>query len=273
MFNLTRNFPPGVGSKLGEYVYALLDPRDKKIFYIGKGNGDRLFDHFVEAEHDQLSNAGSTQKLKRILDIWDDELDVEWVIVRHNLQNLPVDAFDVEAALIDILEISQNGPALNDIAGHRNASRGMLSEETVRGFAAESVNPNESFPAVFVFPVQKALASGVDIYNATRSSWIVSSFAKCLVSPLAVGISNGISEGVFEIAEWNPHPSSGKWEFTGRDITNGHSLAKVNWAPVIGAAMGYWQYGNYLIVEFNGAGQFRFLRGSKNMNWQELYVK
>ena len=26
----------------GFYVYALIDPRDNKVFYIGKGNGNRI---------------------------------------------------------------------------------------------------------------------------------------------------------------------------------------------------------------------------------------
>lgn len=34
----------------GFYVYALMDPRDEKIFYIGKGIGNRVFSHEIESE-------------------------------------------------------------------------------------------------------------------------------------------------------------------------------------------------------------------------------
>lgn len=37
-------------NRLLGYIYALKDPRDRKIFYIGQGVGNRMFEHFAEAE-------------------------------------------------------------------------------------------------------------------------------------------------------------------------------------------------------------------------------
>ena len=40
-----NGFSEKVKQKLGYYVYALVDPRDNKIFYIGKGINNRIFQH------------------------------------------------------------------------------------------------------------------------------------------------------------------------------------------------------------------------------------
>lgn len=52
-----RSFDELEKHNLSKYVYALRDPRDGKIFYIGQGENNRIFDHFFEAGH-CLSNAG-----------------------------------------------------------------------------------------------------------------------------------------------------------------------------------------------------------------------
>ena len=42
-------FPPGVASKLGWYVYLLVDPGSGRAFYVGRGRGDRCFRHVLSA--------------------------------------------------------------------------------------------------------------------------------------------------------------------------------------------------------------------------------
>lgn len=86
--NSQRKFNPG--TKLGTYVYILRDPRDRKVFYVGQGTGDRLFSHFNDA--DSAINNGLTlkdidSKTIRIIDIWKNDEDVEWVIIAHDLSN------------------------------------------------------------------------------------------------------------------------------------------------------------------------------------------
>ena len=38
-------FSDYVAEQLKAYVYLLIDPRDDQVFYVGKGNGNRVFHH------------------------------------------------------------------------------------------------------------------------------------------------------------------------------------------------------------------------------------
>ena len=38
-------FSNAVQAKIKFYVYRLIDPRDSSTFYVGKGYGNRVFDH------------------------------------------------------------------------------------------------------------------------------------------------------------------------------------------------------------------------------------
>lgn len=38
-------FSEEVSNRLGNYVYRLIDPRNEETFYVGKGKGNRVFNH------------------------------------------------------------------------------------------------------------------------------------------------------------------------------------------------------------------------------------
>jgi antitoxin component YwqK of YwqJK toxin-antitoxin module len=63
------------------YVYGLIDPRTNTIFYIGKGKGKRVFQHFNEKEEIH----SNTEKLKIINDVHKENLQVGHVLIGENL--------------------------------------------------------------------------------------------------------------------------------------------------------------------------------------------
>ena len=102
---------------LGEYyVYGLIDPRDKQIFYIGKGTENRVFEH----ERESQENPDSEKlKLKTISEIKDKGFEVEKIIINSNLSE--EEAFAAEASLINAFNYVGDNKLTNIVAGHHSA--------------------------------------------------------------------------------------------------------------------------------------------------------
>ncbi len=294
--NVEEYFDSKIIEKLGHYVYVLCDPRDSKVFYVGKAGGtkglgnNRVFSHFDAAREVLNGNVRDMdQKTRRILEIWSADEQVSWYIVRHGLPNEET-ALHVEAALIDVLSVSQNGPALNLVRGHGASLCGILTQDMVREFGAKPIAPLNRYSVIFIFPIQNAIARGENVYEATRKAWAVSESLRDEKDAVAVGVANGIAKGVFKVDGWKKYepgvakaagtknwdngvaPLCGKmrtknlWAFNGVPLEESELLAG-DFSAVITTAMGYWQRGNYLVIsidQIDGEMCFRFLRGCQD---------
>ena len=111
---------------LGDYyVYGLIDPRTNQIFYIGKGTGNRVFEH----ERESINSLNSDKlKLKTISEIKARGLGVKKIIINSNLTEL--EAFAAEAALINAFNYVNDIGLTNIVAGHPSAE--ALSVEDSR---------------------------------------------------------------------------------------------------------------------------------------------
>ena len=92
-----KNFPPDVSRRLQRYVYRLIDPRNGETFYVGKGEGNRVFAHIraeTDLDGDELDN-----KMERIRAIRLAGFKVGHVIHRHGMDDKT--ALEVEAAVMD----------------------------------------------------------------------------------------------------------------------------------------------------------------------------
>lgn len=110
-------FSPNVTSKLKCYVYRLVDPRNGETFYVGRGKGNRVFDHVrgeLAVGEDELSS-----KLRRIREIRIDGFEVGHLIHRHGLDDAT--AQEVEAALIDAYPETHN-----EVVGAGSDERGLM---------------------------------------------------------------------------------------------------------------------------------------------------
>jgi hypothetical protein len=154
-----ESFPAEVARKLKTYVYRLIDPRNGETFYIGKGQGNRVFSH-IRAEQN-LEGDDLDNKVKRIREIRLAGFEVAHVIHRHGMDDKT--AFEVESALIDAY------PGLTNIVGGPGGNEygAMHAREIITRYCAE--------PAVFqhkalLISVNRS-ASERSLYEATRYAW------------------------------------------------------------------------------------------------------
>ena len=117
-------------------MYGLIDPRTNQIFYIGKGTGNRVFEH----EKESLNNPDSDKlKLKTISEIVSLGLSVKKIIINSNLTES--EAFAAEAALINAFNYVSNIGLTNIVAGH-HSPEALRVEDFENGFPMDN---NENF--------------------------------------------------------------------------------------------------------------------------------
>lgn len=161
--NTQLRFSDAVSQKLGSYVYRLIDPRSGETFYVGKGQGNRVFAH-VKGDKGELGPDADvlTDKLQRIRDIRRDGFEVIHVIHRHGMDSET--AFEVEAALIDAYP-----EASNVVSGHASDDRGLMhAKQIIERYEAKEVVFHHS---ALLINVRDSAGERESIYEAVRYAW------------------------------------------------------------------------------------------------------
>jgi hypothetical protein len=144
-----EGFSPLAREGLGWYVYVLRDPRDGRVFYVGKGRGNRAFQHAASAadgvDHPELQSA----KAARINQIIEAGHAVEVVVLRHGIRD-EVQAYEVESAAIDLANMLAPGSLLNAVRGHHQVERGVMTAEEIEVLYAAPEAPQLTLPVILV---------------------------------------------------------------------------------------------------------------------------
>ena len=73
-------FSTAIIEKINYYIYCLVDPRNQNIFYIGKGIGNRVFQH---AQGALTCKTNENDKISLINDIHKDGLEPLYLSLIH----------------------------------------------------------------------------------------------------------------------------------------------------------------------------------------------
>ncbi|MFD2552015.1 hypothetical protein ACFSQP_09320 [Bizionia sediminis] len=159
--------------ELKYYVYLLLDPDTNLPFYVGKGKGNRVFNHIESAE----KGHSGTEKLEIIQSFLLKGKKIKHVIVRHGLNEKT--AFHIEAALLDTFYFIPTFKEFrkgNIQGGINSIENGLMSAKEIIG--KYNATPLNEIPDNFVIiniNGSYANASGEDkIYSATKEIWRMS---------------------------------------------------------------------------------------------------
>ncbi len=216
VLTLNSHIPSEVSDVIGFYVYALRDPRDRQVFYVGKGKGDRALSHIREAGRDPSSERA---KLKRIHDIESAGLKVEHLFIRTHL-NSEEEAFRIEQSVIDAYYAS-GIPLSNLVKGHGSSKFGLASVNTVVAELSALPAPASLEPVIF-FVINKFWrpdSNEDDVYLYTREYWLVGAETR-EKARYAFGVAHGIIRGVYKIDSWYRSRKKGearRWGFNGID--------------------------------------------------------
>ena len=208
-------FSPRVAAELGFYVYRLVDPRNGETFYVGRGVGNRVFDHMEQAERERGTRERSA-KTDRIRDIHDAGQRVVTIIHRHGLRD------DDETAAVEAVLIEAYPNLTNQVAGAGTTLFGARSTEAaIKTYDDPPANFDDYkcltlsiTPRWPEFEADEPTAWAA-IYAMARYGWTLD-LKRAQKAEWTVVHARGIVRAVFKIDEWLPMNDPALAAFPGR---------------------------------------------------------
>lgn len=220
-------FSTAIIEKINYYIYCLVDPRNQNIFYIGKGIGNRVFQH---AQGALTCKTNENDKISLINDIHKDGLEPLCYILRHNIKE-EKQALEYEALAIDLLSIVKPNqqPLTNIQGGTHSSEKGLMSLSELKHI----YDPQElktDLPVVLITinknykKLKQQIKSGEidksqiekEIYERTRGYWKTGSRRE--KAKYAIAVYRGWTLAAYEISYWIEAPieRQGRWGFIGK---------------------------------------------------------
>ena len=184
---------------LGEYyVYGLVDPRNGQFFYIGKGTGNRVFEH----ERESMTSPESEKlKLRTISEIKSAGMDVIKIIINSDLTES--EAFAAEASLINAFNYVGKNKLSNIVSGHHSTE--ALSVETFEHInGAVELTEEDIAHRILVIKINKLYHRNMDrdvLYDSVRGVWRASK-ERVKQIEYVFGVYNSLIVAVYKPTKW-----------------------------------------------------------------------
>ena len=193
-----KQLPNKFAETLGHYVYVYVDPRDKKPFYIGKGQGNRALGHLHDV-HDP-----NHEKAEKIQEIRDAGMEPDIYLLRHGMTD--AEARMVEAAAIDLIGVGKLTNKMRGATKGFGRIRWRELSEIAEAKQAELANE----PPMILININQNYRDGMSkeaLYEATRGIW-VANINRARNVKYAVAVYRGVAKAVYEPYEW---AEAGTW--------------------------------------------------------------
>lgn len=182
------------------YVYLLIDPKIDEPFYVGKGVGNRVFDHVKCALEEKVLN-NKYEEIRRIVAGGN---QVKHLIVRHGLTEK--NAFEIESALIDTFKFIPKFKSYvrgNIQGGINSIEKGLMTtNEIIRLYNAETLT--EIGDNCVIININKTYQRGSGenaIYDATKEIWDIKERRRNIIE-FVLSEYKGLIVEVFKVNNW-----------------------------------------------------------------------
>lgn len=191
---MIKEFSAKTIAELKYYVYVYSDPDTKKPFYVGKGKGNRVFDHLSEEKDSE-----KTRKIREILSKGKEPI-IE--ILVHGVDEQT--ALKVEAAAIDLIGIEN---LTNQQRGHESSTYGKIEVSLLDSrYSCQELKEEDIDDNIMLIKINQSYHNGMsagELYDYTRGYWPVSLKSAEKVE-YALSIYDGMVIEVYQIVAWFP---------------------------------------------------------------------
>ncbi|REK80730.1 GIY-YIG nuclease family protein [Rhodococcus erythropolis] len=229
-------FSEKVGKRLGQYVFALRDPRNDQVFHVGHGTGNQVFAPVFEAlgelanlegaDAPAESNAAVTAaKIARIREIYDAGSAVEHFVLLRSVSAATDSAAttdEVVRGIVEALRITDAGEGLTNLAGDTSDkdARATRVEELALRYSADPA-PELPTPSI-VLRVPASARPGAtpeEIYELARAEWSAGAAVRAEIGIPVLVFADSIIRGAFRAQSWEVSTrnadGSQLWRFNG----------------------------------------------------------